>query len=228
MILITGAAQGLGRAIALELSARKKKVVIHYRQSKEKAEEVSRLCNNAPLIQGDFSTPESTKDFSQRYLEEFPETKGLVNNVGNYFEGNVSQTTEEQWLDIFQTNLHAPFILTKTLLPSLKKFQGKIVNIGIAGVKSLRANTYATAYTATKSALNFLTLSLAKELASELVTVNMVSPGYLEVSQDLPEQFPMKRPATLQEAAKLVAFFFEKEAEYITGQNVEIGGGVAL
>lgn len=227
MILITGAAQGLGKSCALELSKRGHPVVIHYRSSKKKAEEVAAQCN-APIIQGDFSTPASTQLFCEKYLEQFPNTSGLVNNVGNYFEGNISQTTENQWFDLFQTNLHAPFQLMKALLPALKKSQGCIVNIGTSGTRSLRANTYATAYTATKSTLAYLTASFAKELAPDHVRVNMVSPGFLEISQNMPESLPMGRPATFEEAAKLVAFFFEKEAEYITGQNIEIAGAVAL
>jgi NAD(P)-dependent dehydrogenase (short-subunit alcohol dehydrogenase family) len=179
-------------------------------------------------MQGDFSTPEGTSDFIERYLKKGLPTKGLINNVGEYFVGPLQKTPLETWRGLFESNLHAPFALSMALLPLLVKERGRIVNIGIPNVKTLQANLYFPAYKATKLSLAYLTTCLAKEVASSGVNVNMVSPGYLENSVDFPEKFPMGRPAQLNEVAEMVSFFFEKRSEYITGQNIEVAGGVGL
>ncbi len=225
MILVTGGAKGLGAEICAELAQRGHSVVIHYNQSQKAAETLAAKCQ-AQTIQGDFATPAGVEAFIKNYRGRFPSTQGLVNNVGNYLIAPASKTTHQAWRDLFQTNFFAPQALIQALLPSLKS----VVNIGTAGLHSDRAETYASAYMATKSALWFLTRSLAKELAPDHVTVNMVSPGILETSVDIEKvsKVPMKRPATLKEAAHLVGFLFEKDSRYITGQNIEVAGGFKL
>ena len=234
MILITGAAVGLGAQIALELAKQGHSLLLHYRKSANQVEEVAKTCRSfgviVDFIEGDFSTAETTDDFIRRLEERNDPIQGIVNNVGDYFLGALEKTSLPKWRSLFESNLHAPYGLILSLLPSLKKTGGRIVNIGTAGLKGERGVMLAPAYQATKKALATLTLSLAKELAPEGVTVNMVSPGYMENSVDLsdPKSLPMQRAATLEEVAKLVAFFFSPEASYITGQNIEIAGGVGL
>lgn len=232
-ILVTGAARGLGRAIALELAKKKYSLVIHYNTSHAEALETVALCQQrgaeARLLQGDFSEEKSVKAFIAKYVEQFPQTEGLVNNVGNYQIDSLENTDPKQWSALFQTNVHAPFYLIHALLPSLKKQKGHILNIGTSGLNR-GADLKSPAYKTTKMALLQLTLSLAKELAPEFVRVNMLSPGYLENSVDLPPSttLPMKRPATLEEAAKIAAFLFDQQSDYITGQNIEVAGGFGL
>jgi NAD(P)-dependent dehydrogenase (short-subunit alcohol dehydrogenase family) len=233
-ILVTGAAKGLGAAICRALAAQGHDIVIHYRGSEKEALKVAEECRyyqvEAAVIQGDFATQEELESFIRRYLTTFPQTKGLVNNVGNYLIRPSIQTGVNQWRDLFQTNFFTPVFLTQALLPSLKEQKGCIVNIGVAGLHGHRALTKATAYAATKSALFFYTVSLAKEVAADGVRVNMLSPGFLENSVDLkdPAALPLKRPAYLFEAAHAVAQFFDPLSAYITGQNLEIAGGTAL
>lgn len=229
-ILVTGAAQGLGASIAEALLRAGYSVVIHYRKSEKEAEHILKNGGKIAKIQGDFSSLESVNDFIRRYRKQFPDTQGIVNNVGNYLIASASQTTEEQWLSLFQTNLHAPFFLMRALLPSLRKHRGNIVNIGTVGLNTLKANTYSTAYTISKSALWLLTKALAKELAADEVRVNMVSPGILENAIDIKDfpHLPMKRSATLKEVADIVTFLFDPKTSYITGQNIEIAGGFGL
>jgi NAD(P)-dependent dehydrogenase (short-subunit alcohol dehydrogenase family) len=232
MILITGAAQGLGAEIALELARRGYSLLLHYRKSADKVEEVALWCREwgvqVETIQGDFSSSERTDDFIGRLEEKKDRIQGLVNNVGQYFVGSFAQTSSVTWRTLFESNLHAPYALITCLLPSIKKAQGRIVNVGTSGLKSERGSILAPAYRTSKMGLAYLTLSLSKELARDGVTVNMVSPGYMENSVDLPDSksLPMQRPASLLEVAKMVAFFFEKEADYITGQNIEVAGGI--
>lgn len=232
--LVTGGAQRLGAEICRTLAADGHSIVVHYRQSENEALKVIQDCQaygvKAQGIQGDFSTHESTLDFIQRYMQEFPDTQNLVNNVGNYLVQSAFSTSVEEYQQLFQINLFAPIALSNALIPALRKHQGCIVNIGIAGLLTDRADIYSPAYTMTKKCLWQLTKSLALELASEGVKVNMVSPGYIENAVDLPDpkKLPMRRPATEHEIARMVAFLLQKESEYITGQNIEIAGGVRL
>ena len=101
----------------------------------------------------------------------------------------------------------------------------------MTGLSTERADTYSTAYTFTKASLLMLTKALAKEYAPDGVTVNMVSPGHLDISVDLPEDLntlPMKRPATCEEVARVVTFLLRDENNYLTGQNIDIAGALRL
>jgi len=233
--LVTGGAKNLGATIAIELARLGYNIVIHYRSSYLEAQHVVSQCSqygvNASMIQGDFSSWESTQEFIQRYKEQFSDTSHLINNVGNYLIASSLNTTVQQWYDLFQTNLHTPYLLTKALLPSIKERKGSIINIGVVGLNSWKADTYSTVYTLAKAGLLTLTRSLARELASEGVRVNMVSPGHLEKSIDLPQdltKIPMQRPGKYSEVADLIAYLLSNKAQYITGQNIEIAGGTRL
>ncbi|NGY94688.1 3-oxoacyl-[acyl-carrier-protein] reductase FabG len=233
--LVTGGAKNLGAAICLELAKQGHAVAVHYNTSEEEAQLVVEKCSNyqvpAQAIQGDFSTFESTQRFIKEYQRHFAETKNLINNVGNYLLGSSLKTSICQWHDLFQTNLHAPYCLIKNLLPSIKKWKGSIINLGVAGLNANRADTYATAYTISKSGLLMLTKSLALELAADQVRVNMISPGYLEESMDLPHpltKIPMQRAGHRDEVAQLIGYLLSNQASYITGQNIEIAGGTRL
>ena len=233
--LVTGGAKNLGASICKELARQGYSVVVHYRKSAEEAQNIVKACHeykvDAACIQGDFSTPESTQKFLDIYQKKFSNTQNLINNVGNYTIGSSLKTPMDPWYDLFQTNLHAPYLLIRNLLPSIKNLQGSIINLGVAGLNSARAEVYATAYTMTKSALLMLTKSLALELAPSYVRVNMVSPGYLEDAVDLPKdlsKIPMQRPGTNQEVVEMIAYLLSDKGRYITGQNIEIAGGTRL
>ena len=233
--LITGGVRRLGAHISQAIAQAGNNVVIQYRHSQDEAVEVAKKCLafgvKADVIQGDFSSIESIEDFTKRYLKRFPETKALVNNVGNYLIKSALNTSVDEWMRLFQTNLHAPFALIKALAPSLIKQQGNIINIGISGLYSNHVSTYSSAYQLSKLSLLALTRSLAKEMASCGVRVNMVSPGYLDIAVDLPEdlsKIPMKRAAECAEISRVIIFLMDPRSEYITGQNIEVAGGVGL
>ncbi|MBS4168924.1 SDR family oxidoreductase [Parachlamydia sp. AcF125] len=231
-ILVTGAAKGLGAEICHQLAKEGHSVVIHYRTSRDGALQTAERCKQlggkAEVIQGDFSSDQSLREFIHNYQQRFPHTEGLVNNVGNYLVKPALSTSLQEWNDLFQTNLTAPFFLIHELIPSLKKHQGSIVNIGSAGTHAFLSNSYSSIYHLTKTSLWMLTKNLAKELASDLVRVNMVSPGQLENSVDPLHysRLPMKRYGTLAEVAAVVTFLMHKQNSYITGQNIEVTGGL--
>lgn len=233
--LVTGGAKRLGAEISRTLASKGHNIVVHYSQSEKEATKIVQECLSygvkAQTIQGDFSTSEGTAEFAQRYLAQFPDTANLVNNVGNYLVKSALNATVEEYGSLFQTNLFAPIILIQVLVTALKQHKGCIVNLGVAGLNSDRADVYSAPYTMTKKCLLQLTQSLALELAADGVRVNMVSPGYIDNAVDLPKdpsKLPMKRAATEHEVARVVAFLLEKESEYITGQNIEVAGGVRL
>ncbi|MCH9610557.1 MAG: putative oxidoreductase [Chlamydiales bacterium] len=204
MILITGAAKGLGRAIALELYNAGHQIVIHHNRSDPG--ELLKLCPEAQTIQGVLD-----EKLVQRYLERFPETTGLVNNVGNYLE----DTPQTSSLELMRINVEIPMLLCQKLLPAISKMRGHIVNIGTAGI--LRPTVSCTSYALSKAALWNYTQSLAK--VQSQVKVNMVSPGVMENSVCSSDQ----KPVDLEEVARLVAFLFTSDA--ITGQNIDIASG---
>ncbi len=233
--LITGGAKRLGAILCTTLAKQGHSIVVHYNNSREEALQVVGKCRAlgvaAECIQGDLSSTEATANFIKRYLKKFPKTTTLINNVGNYLIKPASTTTSEEWLSLFQTNLHAPTSIIQALLPSLKKHQGRIVNIGTAGVQWLSARTYTPAYYITKTSLWMLTKSLATELGPFGVTINMVSPGILNNTVDPPKDMtliPMRRMGTPEEVARVVAFLLEEGSGYITGQNIDVAGGIRL
>lgn len=233
--LVTGGAKRLGAEICRTLAGQGHHLVIHYNKSKQEAIEVADACKemgvHAEYLHGDFSTGDSTQAFLNAYLAKFESTENLINNVGNYRIDSALNTPAEDWYSLFQTNLHAPFKLIQGLSPSLAINKGSIINLGVAGIEAVRADTYHTVYGLTKLSLWMLTKSLAKELAPSLVRVNMVSPGYLDNSSDLMNNgssLPMKRACTLREVADVIAFLLKQDNNYITGQNIEVSGGVRL
>lgn len=232
--LVTGAAKGLGSTICLELARRGHSVVIHYRESQSEAEDLRAQCLKlgvkAEIIKGDFSKEESLLAFLQEYTSRFSNTKNLINNVGNYHIAQALDTPIDLWKDLYQTNFFAPIQIIQSLMASIIQSKGSIINIGVVGIQSVPADLYSPAYTSSKLSLWMTTKSLAKELVSKGVRVNMVSPGYLENAVDLPENLstlPQGRPVSLNETAKLVAFLLD-DSQSITGQNIEIAGGVRL
>lgn len=228
--LVTGGAKRLGRALCEHLARRGHSLLIHYRQSEKEAREVQRYCQGlgvqAEIVQGDFSTVITTQQFAEKVLAHFPSVEHLINNVGTYFVGSTLNTPPQAWEEMMATNLNAPFILSTALAPT-----STITNLGIAGLQGLRADTYSTAYMIAKTALLQLTKSLAKELAPYHVRVNMVSPGYLETSVDLPrdvKKIPVGYTTTLAEVVAVIEFLLDPKNRSITGQNIEISGGVRL
>ena len=229
--LVTGGAKNLGAALCLSLAEAGRSVVVHYSQSQREALDVVALCRakggQAEAIQGDLSSIENVQEFLRRYLERFPETNGIINNVGDYLLRSASETSIEEWTHLFQLNLHAPFLLTQALAPSLIRNKGNVINIGVSGLYQHKGSLKAAAYLLTKQALLGLTLSLAREWAPLGVRVNMVSPGELEHSVDH-HLIPMERPATCSEVCRVVNFLLHPESQYLTGQNIEVAGGLGL
>jgi NAD(P)-dependent dehydrogenase (short-subunit alcohol dehydrogenase family) len=233
--LVTGGAKRLGAALCHELASCGHNIVIHYRNSKDEAASLAMELKDygvqSEILQGDFSTQEACLDFIRRYVLRFPQTANLINNVGNYALLPIETTPTDLSYSLFQTNVHAPLMLMQGLISSIRKQKGAIINIGTSAIAQGRADVQSGVYMATKAALWSLTRSFAKECARSGATVNMVSPGQLDISISLPKDtaiFPMGRPGECQEVARVVAFLLKPENHYITAQNIEVSGALGL
>ncbi|MBS0620599.1 MAG: SDR family oxidoreductase [Verrucomicrobia bacterium] len=219
--LVTGGAIRLGAAICRTLAKSGKNVVIHYRSQQAAAEslreELLSLGVQAEILQGDFSTALSTQDFLDAYTARFAGTDLFIHNVGNYQTGSLLDGDAPE---LFQINVNSALQIIKALKSTLRQ----ILCLGMAG--ACQASAHAPLYNLTKCALLSLVRSLAKELAPMQISVNMVSPGYLENSVELPSALPWGRPGTLDEVTAAIRFLLD--SSYITGQNIEIAGGVRL
>lgn len=234
--LITGAARGLGASICRRLVGAGHSVLIHYRTSRP--DETVKACRgkegHVESIQGDLSDRQGIESFIERLYSQY-RLNALVNNVGIYEMGSLLTATVDSWFTTFFPNLFAPAWLSQAFVKQLEGRSGAIVNVGTAGLTGARMIRQAPLYTLSKWALWGFTRTLAQELASSNVRVNMISPGQLEGSRDLKpqghlraEDLPMRRAGTRAEVAEWVAFLLSPAAEYVTGQNIEISGGYAL
>jgi len=231
--LVTGGSKRLGANICIALANQGCNVLIHYKNSSLQAKATAASCRQcgvfAETLCADFSSIESIAELLQTVDKKGFVVNHLINNVGPFLTGTALETSLEEWMHLFQTTVHAPFMLIKGLIPVIKSQKGSIINIGTAGILTMRADVKYAAYTIAKRTLYTLTKSLAKELAVDGVRVNMVSPGETEISLTLSKNFPkipMKRPAKLKEVIDAVLFLMA--APYITGQNLEVAGGLGL
>lgn len=234
-VLVTGGARRLGAELCEMLARKGYSVVVHYRSSEREAMEVADKCREtgaeADVIFGDFSDIRGLEKFAESYADRFSSMNVLINNVGDYILGSTLNTSWDEWTRLFHLNLHAPFFLIRRFSPYLIASEGQIVNVGVSGLLRHSGNVYSTAYTLSKEALWGLTRACALELAADRVRVNMVSPGMLDISEDIAEpglRIPMGRPGTCAEVAEAVAFLLDRKNAYITGQNIEIAGGLGL
>ncbi|MEL7036421.1 MAG: bifunctional dihydropteridine reductase/dihydrofolate reductase TmpR [Cyanobacteria bacterium J06592_8] len=233
--LVTGSAKGLGRAIALDLASKGFNVAFHYNRSEDAAkqacEEARTYGVKAIALQADVTNSDQAKSLVENAADRLGGLSVLVNNVGNYSqeENITSKVSIQDWHDILDSNLNATFYVTREAIPHLQKAgSGRIVNFACASAQNLMARRINTPYIIAKTGIIIYTKSLAKELIPDKITANLIAPGIAENSFDVEEitpTLPLKRPATLQEIVGAAWFFISPEAEYITGQVLEVSGG---
>lgn len=231
-VIVTGGSKNIGKEIATQLAKNGHDIAIHYRKNREEVEvlekELQKEKVKVKLLYGDFSQKEGIESFVCEAKERLGKIKGIINNAAVYKLGGLNEISFDDLHSLFLVNLFTPFYLINSLIKELSKEKGFIVNIGMCGLFSKLSDDWAAGYQMSKLALLMLTKSFAKSLAKEGVRVNMVSPGYSETSVGLPPKsfFPLGRPSTNKEIAEAVLFFIKNE--YVTGQNLEVAGGVRL
>ena len=234
--LVTGAAKRLGRDLALALADAGADVLVHYRSSEAEAlavaEEIAAKGRRAEILRADLAEPDGPSRLAAGVLEASGGVIGVViNNVGNYAVGPIEDSPASQWRETFAANLIAPHELTRRLHEAFPATGGHVVNLGYAGVENLRPHPEAAAYQASKTALLVLTKSWAVRLAPRGVRVNMISPGQLEYSVDLPADpksaIPLGRPGRSSDVIGAL-FFLLQPNSYVTGVNIDVAGGWRL
>ena len=237
--LVTGASRGIGQAIAKRLAATGMPVVVNYLNNVNAAQttvkEITDAGGKAELLPFDASNPQEIDEAIERWEQAHPDDyiSVLVNNAGIRRDNVLFMMPEEDWHKVLDTTLNGFFYITRRILKHMmpRRRGGRIINIAsLSGVKGMPGQAN---YSAAKAGLIGATKALAQEVAPRQVTVNAIAPGFIEtdMTRDLPQDelkqmVPMGRFGKPEEVAALVAFLASDEASYITGEVININGGL--
>lgn len=239
--LVTGASRGIGRAIAVELAKNGANIAISYVNNKDKAEEVvneiKRYGVKAIAVKADVSKEEEVLNMVKIVKESIGSIDILVNNAGINRDNLLMRMSTEDWDKVIDTNLKGTYLCSKALIRDMiKKKSGKIINI--ASVAGVAGNFGQTNYSASKAGVIGFTKSLAKEVASRGINVNAIAPGLIEtdmtlalkedIRDSLVKNIPMGRLGTVQDIANIVIFLASEKSNYITGQVINVDGGMIM
>ena len=238
--LVTGASRGIGRAIAKELSDRGATVVINFFTSivcaQELRDEIQGGGGESSLLQGDVSDRHEARRIIRKLLEVYGRLDILVNNAGITRDRSIRKMTDEDWSEVIATNLNSMFYCTSAALPSMieQKF-GRIINV--ASFSGQAGNFGQANYAASKGGIIAFTKVLALELAKYNITANVIAPGFTstdmlaavptDILDSIRDRIPLRRFAHPEEIAKAAAFLI-CDGDYITGQQINVNGGIYM
>ncbi len=237
--LVTGGSRGIGRAICLRLAEMGAYVAINYASNEDAAKavlkEIEANGGNGCLLPFDVSDKTSTKEAISGFIKEKGPIQVLVNNAGITKDGLMVRMKEDDWDRVISVNLKGAFNCIQACAMAMMKTKwGRIVNIG--SVVGTTGNVGQANYAASKAGLEGLTKTVAKELATRGITVNLVAPGFIEtdMTEVLPEdikerllnEIPLGRMGSAKEVADAVAFLASPNASYITGHTLHVNGGL--
>lgn len=237
--LVTGASRGIGKAVALRLAQRGFCTIINYLNNHEAAEQVKREIEQeggyAELLPFDASQPQQIEAAIDQWESAHPDEwiSILVNNAGIRRDNVMFMMSNDDWHDVLDTNLNGFFYITRRLLKHMmpRRHGGRIINMAsLSGIKGMAGQVN---YSTAKAALIGATKALAQEVAPRNITVNAVAPGFIatDMTKELPEDelkkmIPAGRFGKAEEVAALVDFLASDEAAYITGEVININGGL--
>ena len=239
--VVTGASRGIGRAIALELASRGAFVVVNYNGSKDRAEEVKKEIEaaggKAEVYQCNVSDFEKCQAFIQDVIKTYGRLDILVNNAGITRDGLLMKMSEADFDSVIETNLKGTFNTIRFASRQMRKQRsGRIINM--SSVVGIAGNAGQANYASSKAGVIGLTKAVARELASRGITVNAIAPGFIEtemtevlsdaVKEASVAQIPLGRFGKPEDIAKTAAFLASDDAGYITGQVIQVDGGMAI
>ncbi|MEA5141595.1 3-oxoacyl-[acyl-carrier-protein] reductase [Arcicella rigui] len=239
VVLVTGASRGIGRAIAFKMAQEGANVAFTYLSSVEKGQaleaELSALGVKAVGYRSDASDYKQAEDLMNSVVADFGKIDVLVNNAGITKDGLLMRMTEEQWDSVIQVNLKSVFNLTKAATkPMMKAKAGSIINL--TSVVGIRGNAGQANYAASKAGIIGFTKSVALELGSRNIRSNAIAPGFIETemtgelnaaaTEEWKKSIPLKRGGQPEEVADACVFLASDMSRYITGQVLQVDGGM--
>ena len=239
--LVTGAARGIGKQIAITLAKEGYNIALNYRTNTDSIVELKNQIENfgveCLLVQGDVSVFEDTERIANETFEKFGRINVLVNNAGITKDMLLLRMKPEDFMNVIDVNLVGTYNMTKNVSGYMMKArEGRIINV--SSVVGISGNAGQSNYSASKAGIIGFTKSLAKELASRNILVNAVAPGFIEtdmtnvlkdeVKEKIAEQIPLRREGKAEEVANVVKFLASDDSSYITGQVINIDGGMLM
>ena len=238
---ITGGSRGIGKEVALKFADNGYNIVINYVSDKTDTQELEKEFTKrgveALIIKADVTNTEQIENLVKEVIEKFGKIDVLVNNAGVTKDNLLMRMSEEEFDKVVEVNLKGTFIVTKAVIKyMMKKRSGSIINL--SSVVGVAGNAGQTNYSASKAGIIGFTKSVAKELASRNIRANAVAPGFIEtdmtavlsdsVKENIHNQIPLKRMGSAKEVANLIYFLGSDESSYITGQTINIDGGMLM
>ena len=241
VVLVTGGSRGIGKEVAMKFAKNGYNVVTNYVSDKTDKEKLKKEFedNNvkALVLKADVSKTEDVENLVSKAISEFGKIDVLVNNAGITRDNLLIRMPEEDFDKVLETNLKGTFLVTKAVTKyMMKKRYGSIINL--SSVVGVAGNAGQSNYSASKAGIIGFTKSIAKELASRNIRANAVAPGFIEtdmtdvlkeeVKENIHNQIPLKRMGKAKEVAELIYFLGSENSSYITGQVINIDGGMVM
>ncbi len=239
--LVTGASRGIGAATATRLAQQGYEIVVNYLSQVERAravvQQIESLGRKAIAVQADVSDYAHVQRMIETTVQEFGELHILVNNAGYSSHGGLEQLLVDEWQKMIAVTLNGAFYCAKLAVPYMRQAGwGRIINL--CSLRAMTGSSHGAHYAAAKAGLIGLTKSLALELAPHHITVNAVAPGYTDTEMNrkslaekgdrIRSSIPLKRVARPEEIASVIAFLCSDAASYITGETINVNGGIYM